>query len=252
MERDRGPGAYKGMSLFTKVGERKYLSPDERQRFYDALPVLADPKARTFCEMLFWTGCRPSEALALSALNIDVEEGAVIVCSLKKRGERRGREFRSIPVPRNFIATLDEVHAIRAARLQPDGGRSSRLWTFRPHHRLAPCPRSHGRRRHHRRQSLRQGPPPRLRRPCRLDPNPRNPHQEVARPRLAGHDRGLSRHRRRGGSGDCGKDVVKHLLACESGPEAFTSHRWVGYRPDSSEIDDRALLGLVVELWAAA
>ena len=49
---DRQP-AFKGMSLFTECGERKYLSQAERARFHDALAVLEDPGERSFCETIF-------------------------------------------------------------------------------------------------------------------------------------------------------------------------------------------------------
>ena len=125
-----GHATYKGMTLFTTAGERKYLSATERERFLAALNVLERPEERTFCEMLHWTGCRPSEALALTALNIDIEDGTVLVCTLKKRGGHRGRQFRAIPAPRGFIDRLDSVHGLSRARARPDGGRDARLWTF--------------------------------------------------------------------------------------------------------------------------
>lgn len=125
-----GPTTFKGMTLFTQAGERKYLTEAERQAFLSALTVLPDPKDRTYCETLYWTGCRPSEALALSVTNIDVDEAVVIVRSLKKRGELRGRHFRSIPVPREFIEHLDRVHGICDAQSRANVGRSERLWTF--------------------------------------------------------------------------------------------------------------------------
>lgn len=126
---DKQP-AFKGMSLFTACGERKYLSPSERARFYEALTVLEDPSARTFCETIYWTGCRPSEALFLSLANFDLDDCAVIVRSLKKRGGLKGRHFRAIPVPRDYMERMDEVHAIREAQARADHGREVRLWTF--------------------------------------------------------------------------------------------------------------------------
>ena len=121
---------YKGMTLFTQGGERKYLSERERKRFLAALPVLRNAEAQTFCETLYWTGCRPSEALALTPRNIDIEGAAVIVRSLKKRGEWKGRHFRSIPVPRPYIDHLDEIHQLRRALTQPDSGGDMPLWRF--------------------------------------------------------------------------------------------------------------------------
>ena len=124
-----GQPTYKGMTLFTQAGERKYLSEQERVRFLAALPILRDPEAQTFCETLYWTGCRPSEALALTPQHIDTEGAAVIVRSLKKRGEWKGRHFRSIPVPRPYIDHLDEVHHIGVALAQP-GRDETPLWRF--------------------------------------------------------------------------------------------------------------------------
>jgi integrase len=116
------------MSLFTEVGERKYLSGTERQRFYDALCALSDPVERTFCEMIYWTGCRPSEALALTALNIDIDERVVVIRSLKKRGEWKGRHFRPVPVPMEFIERLEAAHDLRGTQAGGDG--NARLWRF--------------------------------------------------------------------------------------------------------------------------
>lgn len=121
---------FKGMSLFTHKGERKYLSTIERKRFLKALPILTDLKERSFCEMIFWTGCRPSEALALTALNIDIDEYMVIIRSLKKRGKMKGRHFRPLPLPKDYMALLDKTHSIRKAQAQPDGGESTMLWNF--------------------------------------------------------------------------------------------------------------------------
>jgi len=124
------PSPFQGMSLYTQRGERKYLTSDERKRFLSALPVLENPAERTFCELIHWTGCRPSEALALRAVNIDLDEHMVIIRSLKKRGSQKGRHFRPVPVPANFIRRLDRVHGIGKAQAQADQGYNLRLWPF--------------------------------------------------------------------------------------------------------------------------
>ena len=80
--------------------------------------------------MIFWTGCRPSEALAMTALNIDLDEGAVVIRSLKKRGDLKGRHFRSIPLPPRFVDALDRTHGLKAAQKGADGGGSAPLWRF--------------------------------------------------------------------------------------------------------------------------
>ena len=119
------------MTLFAGSGERKYLSEAERRAFYDALDVLGCAKERAFCEMIYWTGCRPSEALNLTVRDINVEEGTVIIRTLKKRGKDKGRHFRSIPLPRHFVERLEGIYKLRA--LQNSGNAQaalSPLWTF--------------------------------------------------------------------------------------------------------------------------
>ncbi len=94
-------------SLHTPSGQRKYLTADERLRFLRAADS-APPKIRTLCLTLAWTGCRISEALALTPDAIDRESAAVVVRSLKKR---RALMFRQVPVPQGLIDAIDDVHA---------------------------------------------------------------------------------------------------------------------------------------------
>ena len=93
------------------------------------MSILPDPFTRSFCEMIFWTGCRPSEALALTALNIDLDEGVVVIRSLKKRGDLKGRHFRTIPLPDGFLKTLDTLHGLRVAQAAFDR-QVKPLWSF--------------------------------------------------------------------------------------------------------------------------
>ena len=74
--------------------------------------------------VLYYTGCRISEALALTPERIDLSECTLTFESLKKR--QRG-VFRSVPVPVSLIDTLDLVHGLR--ELTPDQT-ISRLWTW--------------------------------------------------------------------------------------------------------------------------
>jgi integrase len=118
--------SYKGMSLFTQAGGRKYLSTMERERFLTVLEGLDSPLDRTFCEMLVWTGCRPSEALALCPRHIDLENAAVLIRSLKKRGGSKGRHIRLEHVPSMFIERLASVHGFEAGKVDLDAP----LWEF--------------------------------------------------------------------------------------------------------------------------
>src|SRR5580693_8264907 len=94
------------MQLYDRAGRRKYLTPAERAEFLRAAKS-APREVQTFCETLAHTGCRISEALALTATRVDVGGGVLVFESLKKR--RRGI-YRAVPVPPGFLETLEDVH----------------------------------------------------------------------------------------------------------------------------------------------
>jgi len=114
------------MNLYDQKGHRKYLTPTERAAFLRAAED-AVREVRTFCGTLVHTGCRISEALALTADRVDIGDGVVVIESLKKR---RSGIYRGIPVPPAFLDTLDLVHDIRAARRGAEGGRGAHLWSW--------------------------------------------------------------------------------------------------------------------------
>src|SRR5580692_3637101 len=107
------------MRLYDHAGQRKYLTPAERQEFLRAAEK-APRAVRTFCATLAHTGCRLSEALALTAARVDVGAGVLVFESLKKR--RKGI-YRAVPVPPDFLETLEAVHDLGAIG---DG----RLWDW--------------------------------------------------------------------------------------------------------------------------
>lgn len=108
--------------LFTREGQRKYLSSDERRAFLSAACGFR-PDIETLCRLLTLTGCRLSEALNLTAAQVDVAGGEIVFESLKKR--RRG-QYRAVPVPEALLGRLDAVHGILSARQAGRGDR--RLW----------------------------------------------------------------------------------------------------------------------------
>jgi integrase len=114
------------MSLYDQNGQRKYLTPAERDMFLRAADD-AEREMRTLCGTLVHTGCRISEALALSADRVDLRAGVVIFESLKKR--RRG-VYRPVPVPPVFLDTLNMVHDLRAAQKRSDRGKGVYLWSM--------------------------------------------------------------------------------------------------------------------------
>ncbi len=96
-------------SLYSATGLRKYLTRDERERFLSASLTASRPDVRTLCLTLAYTGCRISEALALTPASIQVAEGIIAIRSLKKRGLMVVRE---VPVPPLLIAKLERVHGL--------------------------------------------------------------------------------------------------------------------------------------------
>jgi len=110
-------------TLYTDQGKRLYLTAEERLAFYEA--AKAQPREiRTFCHCLHLTGCRISEALATTIDRVDLSEQTVIFRTLKKRAKIH---YRSVPVPSDYIDTLDMVHGIREAQRRQ---KKDRLWTW--------------------------------------------------------------------------------------------------------------------------
>ena len=98
--------------LIDTSGRRLYLTAGERAAFL-AAAAKAPRETRTFCEVLHYTGCRISEALALTTRRIDLDGQVLVFETLKKR---RPGVFRAVPVPAHLLDTLDLVHGIREAR----------------------------------------------------------------------------------------------------------------------------------------
>ena len=97
------------LGLHDAKGHRLYLTAEERAAFLVAarqFPV----EIRTFCTLLHDTGCRVSEALAVTSEQIDFSSKAVTFETLKKR--KRG-VYRAVPVPDATLDQLDMVHKLR-------------------------------------------------------------------------------------------------------------------------------------------
>ena len=114
------------MRLHDCRGHRKYLTPGERKEFLQAT-ASAPEDVRTFCATLAYTGCRISEALALTADRVDFPEGVLVFETLKKR--RRGI-YRAVPVPPLLLDTLELVHDLQAVQRRPDRGAGTQLWQW--------------------------------------------------------------------------------------------------------------------------
>lgn len=58
--------------LYTADGKRKCLTAEERKQFLGAAKEHPRGEVRSFCEVMAFTGCRISEALALTPSNVDL------------------------------------------------------------------------------------------------------------------------------------------------------------------------------------
>ena len=109
-----------GMRLYDTQGHRLYLTGSERDAFREAAEQ-APREVRTYCHTLLYTGCRPSEALALTANRVDFQAQAITFESRKKR---RPGVYRAVPAPAALLDALDLVHGIRDRKTR------ARLWTW--------------------------------------------------------------------------------------------------------------------------
>lgn len=106
------------MRLYDTEGNRLYLNADESAAFLAAARQ-RPARDRTLCETLHFTGCRPSELIEITPGRIDLSGGTIAIRSLKKRKDASGQArmvFRTVPVPSDYLDTLNTAHGIREAQ----------------------------------------------------------------------------------------------------------------------------------------
>lgn len=103
------------MRLYAASGARLYVNQKERRRFLEAVHAAPVP-IRQLCLVLTHTGCRVSEALALTGQSIQTETATVAIRTLKKRQRHAMRE---IPVPKSLVVELAASRRLENARLFP-------------------------------------------------------------------------------------------------------------------------------------
>jgi len=111
--------------LFNCEGQPKYLTLEERRSFLKAADKVS-PELRTFCAVLAYTGCRISEALALTADRVDISNGVIVFESLKKR---KTGVYRSVPIPEALVNALEFTYSIRETQ-KIKNRREERLWPW--------------------------------------------------------------------------------------------------------------------------
>jgi integrase/recombinase XerD len=87
--------------LFDGHGQRKYLLATEARRLL-AAAARADEQTRLFCRLLYYSGCRLSEGLALTPRLLDTEALRVVFRTLK----RRRLIYRAVPIPAPLMRDL--------------------------------------------------------------------------------------------------------------------------------------------------
>jgi integrase/recombinase XerD len=110
------------IDLYDAKGGRKYLNAAERSRFELAARE-EERRVRTFCLMLLYSGCRISEALALTVKSIDFPAKSVVLRTLKKRGGKP--VYRSVPIPDHFLDELNLVHNLKKEKKE-----SLKIWSW--------------------------------------------------------------------------------------------------------------------------
>jgi len=109
------------------TGERLYLNKEERQDFRNAVQFLK-PQAKTFCMMLYYTGCRPSEALEVTPNRLDFKEQWVRFRTLKQNPDKPDK-YRIVELPFEYMASLESLYKAKSRKGHDKYG-DIPLWGF--------------------------------------------------------------------------------------------------------------------------
>ncbi|MDY0958994.1 site-specific integrase [Sphingomonas sp. CFBP8993] len=106
-------------TIYNQHGQRKYLTSQEIDAFI-RVARSCSTDIKTFCCMMAFTGCRISEALAMTKDSIDFEAKHVVIRCLKKRGKC---VYRAVPLPASYLKILQ-------CWFQTLNGANDRLWPW--------------------------------------------------------------------------------------------------------------------------
>lgn len=98
------------MQLHDRDQQRLYINAPERERFLAAAAGMANAP-RSFCLTLAYTGCRISEALALTPVCIQLETHVIAFRTLKRR---KSNVMREVPIPTVLAEEVARIHAFSA------------------------------------------------------------------------------------------------------------------------------------------
>lgn len=108
------------------TGERKYLNREERHAFKEAATFM-EPDIRTFCLMIYYTGCRLSEALEVTPDKLDYDGRRVLIRTLKQNPDRKDK-YRLVELPEAYLGDLQSLYKARDRKGTKSG--KKRLWSF--------------------------------------------------------------------------------------------------------------------------
>lgn len=113
-------------SLFDGGGNRKYLTPEERLIFSAAAGGVGKER-RAFGLMLYYTGCRISEALNLEVRHIDYVGSCATFATLK---QNKPGVYRQVPLPSDYLRSLDDVFDLKLLQRKKGSDKQQRIWDW--------------------------------------------------------------------------------------------------------------------------
>lgn len=100
--------------VYDAAGRRKYANEGERRRLL-AVADKAPAPVQALVYLMIFTGCRVSEALALTSDHLDCEAATVTFRTLK----RRRPAFRTVPIPLRICSMIRSLSSARGEPFWP-------------------------------------------------------------------------------------------------------------------------------------
>lgn len=118
-------------SLLDADGARKYLTPEERTAFLEATQ-LREADVKYPLQLMYYTGCRPSEALQVTPNRLDYRAQTVTFRTAKQgtdaAGEQRVR-FRQNELPARWLQEMQGAYSILRSQKSKRRG-DEPIWGF--------------------------------------------------------------------------------------------------------------------------
>jgi integrase/recombinase XerD len=99
----------------------------ERKAFLEAT-TYQSPDVKFYCRMIYYTGCRLSEALEVSPTRLDYQERGVIFRTLKQNKAKKAK-YRFVELPETYLEALHDVYGVKDAK-DKKAAPESPIWGF--------------------------------------------------------------------------------------------------------------------------